>query len=546
MKNIIHALLLMLIFTTIVYCQSPSWIWAKSSKYNGYEVKNIISDNSGNVYITGSFADSIKFDNILLSGQYGGMFVAKFNSAGNIIWAKTATYSAGMGAATNNAGNIYVIGAAHNSYGITPTIIDNDTIFNGAYYLIKLDSAGNVIWIRCAGTGVLNCSIYSYNISTDANCNIYLTGSFCSQTISFSNIILNNSSSGFNDIFVAKYDSSGNVLWARNAGSSIGNEEGLCIIPDNSGNIYLTAQGEGFATTFGNHTINGEEWYFVKYDSSGNVIWAKGGPYNCSSMAIDNSCNLYLTGTYFYPVTFGNITLNNYLGGNFIVKTDSSGNVLWAKSSGDTLSGILIGYPGYPPIITRDINSNLYITGNFNGNSISFDNDTIKSIYINDIFIVKYDSSGNVIWAKGAGGDSTDLSESIITDISGNIYITGKYNSDSITFGNTTIVNSPAGTGSFLWNIFIAKLSSTATEIGNIKKENGLIIYPNPTNGILNIENAENSKIAIYNLLGELVISKKCNSAFSTINVSGLADGTYIIKVVSEKNIVTKKICVIK
>lgn len=73
---------------------------------------------------------------------------------------------------------------------------------------------------------------------------------------------------------------------------------------------------------------------------------------------------------------------------------------------------------------------------------------------------------------------------------------------------------------------------------------NNISLYPNPTNNTLTITNAAKSDISIYNLLGEVVLTTKCNETNASINVSGLATGSYIVKIVSEKNVVTKKIVI--
>ena len=541
MKQNILILATLFFSSILLYGQSPNWQWAKSINGSAcIRFTKITSDAVGNIYITGYFdSTTINLGGIILtnsdaSGYNEDMFFAKYDSSGNVLWAKSEGGSNIIDEAnsitTDKIGNIYIAGFFNNKI------------------IAKFDTSGNAVWTKSTnGFGIAN------SITSDTLGNVYITGCFSGQSIIFYSDTLTNSGGGYN-IFITKYDSSGNVIWAKStssAGPFLFNYSNS-IITDAIGNVYLKGYFGNDSISFGNITLyntSGNEIIFIaKYDSSGNVIWAKsgtgfgtfGGP--CSNLiTTDTTGNIYMTGfTVSSSITFGNQTLNctAYGGADiFIAKFDTSGNIIWAKTVGGSYNDEGFG-------ICTDIVGNVYITGFFMGPAINFGNTTLtnSSSQYGDIFVAKYDSSGNVLWAKSAGGNVTDGGLGITIDVLDNIYVAGEFTSSSIAFANSTIYK-PATS---CWNIFVAKLSSSVTEIDNIKKEDGLLIYPNPTNDILNIENAENSKIAIYNLLGELLISKKCNSAYSSINVSGLAEGTYIVKMFTEKNIVTKKICVIK
>src|SRR4029077_7731002 len=110
-----------------------------------------------------------------------------------------------------------------------------------------------------------------------------------------------------------------------------------------------------------------------------------------------------------YSLNFGATTLYNSGSGDFfIAKYDSSGNVLWAKSS--TGIGDELGFK-----ITTDISGNIYVTGLYTS-TVTFGNTTLMNSGAEDIFIVKYDASGNMLWAKSAGGSGNDNAEGTTTD----------------------------------------------------------------------------------------------------------------------------------
>jgi hypothetical protein len=132
----------------------------------------------------------------------------------------------------------------------------------------------------------------------------------------------------------------------------------------------------------------------VKYDSSGNVVWANkaGGNYEDvgNSIAVDGSGNCYITGYFSSTSTFGSLTLicqSTVYYDVFVVKYDSSGNVVWAKNAGDAIT-----YEAGNSITIDDI-GNSYVTGSFMG-SITLGSFTLTNKGSSDIFIVKYDDSG--------------------------------------------------------------------------------------------------------------------------------------------------------
>ncbi|MFC2087896.1 CARDB domain-containing protein, partial [Bacteroidota bacterium] len=130
----------------------------------------------------------------------------------------------------------------------------------------------------------------------------------------------------------------------------------------------------------------------------------------------------------------------------YIVKYDSNGNVLWAKSIGGSDTD-------YGKSIVTDTSSNIYVTGYYYSSTLFIEDTILVNNGGADIFIVKYDSIGNMFWAKSVGGNSGDGASSITSYASGNLYLTGHFSSSSITFGTTTL----SRIGSY--DFYLAKLS---------------------------------------------------------------------------------------
>jgi hypothetical protein len=318
--------------------------------------------------------------------------------------------------------------------------------------LSLLAQVPNWVWAKSAGgsTG----DNRSYSSTTDSYGNVYITGCFNRPSITFgTTTLLNTDTSGWTfDIFIVKYDASGNLLWAKGEGG-INSDIGNCISVDVAGNVYVTGSYSYPSISFGSFTftnIGTSNIFIVKYDSSGNVIWAQSaggaisGLYSNNigrSICTDSIGNVYLTGIFTGTISFGAISLTNIYPSNltdiFIVKFDSLGNVLWARREGGNSSEDAHS-------IIADSYGNVYLTGFFNsptftlGTTILINNGTN---YSSDMFVAKYDSSGNAIWAFSAGGIGQDIGKSITADASGNIYVAGFYTSESIIFGTDTLIN---------------------------------------------------------------------------------------------------------
>ncbi|MEK6616208.1 MAG: hypothetical protein AABZ32_08880, partial [Bacteroidota bacterium] len=109
-------------------------------------------------------------------------------------------------------------------------------------------------------------------------------------------------------------------------------------------------------------------------------------------------------------------------------------NYLWAKSAGGTSND-------YATSVTADASGNIIAAGSFVSPTITFGSTTLTNAGSVDMFFVKYDPSGNVLWAKSAGGTSYDEATSVTADASGNIIAAGLFVSPTITFGSTTLTN---------------------------------------------------------------------------------------------------------
>jgi len=335
-------------------------------------------------------------------------------------------------------------------------------------------------WARSAAGNTYDAAT---TIVTDPMGNVIAAGNFTSDSIIFGSWILHNHTPGDDDMFVVKYDSSGNVLWALSIGDSL-DDRANCLATDAAGNIYLSGYFYSPVITIGTYTFtnagNVGDILLARFDPQGNLLWAtrEGGPALevPHALTVDNAGNMIAAGRFSSTnITFGSTTLN--LAGSmdvFVVKYNSSGNVVWAKGAG---SG---GNDEAYSVITDAVND-VVVTGYFTGNC-SFGSVVLSTAGSNDMFLAKYDgTTGMLLWAKRYGGSTADEGKAIAIDASGQIYVTGTFQSATINFGSTMLNNFfSAGVN----NAFIAKFYSPgdalwAHAINGRSSGQGIALYNN-------------------------------------------------------------------
>ena len=303
-------------------------------------------------------------------------------------------------------------------------------------------------------------------------------------------------SGGSGDVVVVKYDTSGIPQWARRIGGT-GDDRGVGIASDSSGNVYVTGFATGAATVFAaNETTvafslanaGSNDAFIVKYDTSGTPQWARriGGTGTDQGMGIatDSSGNVYVTGyltgagTVFAATagTGGNLTgtdislANAGVADAFIVKYATDGLPLWARRIGGTGDDRGLG-------IATDSSGNVYVTGLVTGatvfattagtgGNLTGTDITLSSTGNLDAFVVKYATDGLPLWARRISGTTNDQGMGIATDSSGNVYVngyvTGTFISVFAADDTTATFTTSNSTGA---NCFITKYSTTGTPL---------------------------------------------------------------------------------
>jgi hypothetical protein len=253
----------------------------------------------------------------------------------------------------------------------------------------------------------------------------------------------------------------------------IDDESCLSIAVDALGNIYSTGWFEGTAdfdpgpNAFNLTASAFKSIYVSKLDPNGNFLWALdfGHDYTNQgfSIEVDNNGNVYVAGQFQDTTDFDpgpsiyNLIPNGWSGA-FLLKLDSSGNFIWAKDCGGYNSNM-------GNSLALDQNGNVYLTGEFGGMG---DFDPGPSVYnltaqgTQDVFILKLDSLGNFIYAKQIGQTSYTTGESICTDGSGNVFVTGNFKT-TVDFNPGSGIFNLTAAGSD--DVYVLKLDSTGNFI---------------------------------------------------------------------------------
>lgn len=512
----------------------------------------------------------------------------------------------GTNLTTDNFGNVYTVGWFEGTVDFDPGV----GIFNLSssgdkdVFISKLNSAGSFVWAKKIGGTSYD---YSKSIFVDLSGNIFIAGNFKgSANFDPGNTNITLTSSGIDDIFISKFDSLGNHKWTKKIGGLYG-DIGQKITGDKNGNIYCTGYFTGTvdfdpgATVYNLNYIAGNDIFILKLNTNGDFVWVKQQGGNSIDqgldITIDNSGYIYTTGVFQSTADFdpgASIYNLTSVGGSdvFISKLDSTGSFVWARKIGGTSTDLANS-------ISIDASNNIYITGYFWGTSDFDPSNTVYNLTssgLSDIFISKFDSAGNYLWAKKMGGTSYDQALSVINDSIGHVFTTGYFNgtcdfdpssdtlnlisigaSDSFiscldSLGNSVWTKSYGSTfndvgyglsskisGSlyscggfqgtidfdFSSNVFnltsidsvdtyIFKLSDIAIGLNEKHQSQTISFFPNPAQNQLNfdIKPSDNFNIELFNNLGQLLINEEINSVKKIIDIHSLANGIYFIKII--------------
>jgi len=382
---------------------------------------------------------------------------------------------------------------------------------------------------------------------------------------------------GSSDYWLFKISNTGTVLWEKTFGGSE-NDFFHSIAKLGNGFVLCGSSGSPISSDKSEFCRGVTDYWIVYVDNDGTIIWDKtvgGNSIDEAYEVVVNNGSIYISGNSSSNVSYEK-TVNCYgFSDIWVVKLDFNGNIIWNKTIGGLTSDV-----------AKDVlisNNEIYVCGfsdsNSSGNKISPSNGQY------DVWLVKLDTNGVILWDKSYGGSSTDLGYSITELSSNRILIAGDSQSnnsgDVSEYGNggndlwffsinreghlleekkiggnsydriTSVIQlsnsnllllgtSGSGIsgdkidGSYGdYDFWLVEVSSTMDIVTNESTSNAYV-FPNPNNGVFTISGlVNNSTISIYNLQGQLinVFNTTTESEIKINDSNALEKGIYLVSI---------------
>jgi len=408
-------------------------------------VQEISEAPENTLYIGGTFRDQVTLGSITLTNPGNTGYLARYNpETGEYLWANTFLTGTSIPEirkmSTDENGNLYAMGPISSGLAIGGTPVG----FSGSY-LAKVDPSGNITWIFEADGGAeMN------DIQAVPGGGVYFTGVIISSSnfggtvitpAATRDIFLGKLTDTGNLDFV-------NNGYVTVAGASAPRVSSLNI--DSQGEILITGGVVGTYVFGGTTLTDGGSIlpFLAKFDASGNPLWARSFDQTETSLNIssvyDGNDNLFIAGIYSDSIVMGATTLTPVNGNQdmYLAKLDPTGNTLWARTFGSATNQAF-------PSLQASSNGNVFIAGTFQA-PLLVEGQTLTPAN-EDIFVIQYTAEGTKGWtAQAQGGGKESLGDLTYTS-NGRLYAGGAFNSTPATFGDVELSATSSFDSGFIW-----------------------------------------------------------------------------------------------
>lgn len=457
-------------------------------------------DFSGNIYMCGYSGSSANISTAgthqtSLSGGPNDAMLVKFNASGVRLW---GTYYGGSSndfsyqCITDATGNVIITGSTQSTLSIS-TPLSQQTLHGGNYdaFLAKFNISGSILWGTYAGGSAID---YGYSCSMDPSGNIYLAGSSQSTNNISTGAAHQTNKGGFDDAFIQKYNSSGNLQWGTYyGGASL--DYGSSCTTDASGNVYLCGRtlSNSMATLGAFQAVYGggvNDAFLVKFTNGGIRQWATyyggSGDDGAFSCAVDNTDNIYVSG---------------YTGSPNAIASSNSYQTIF----GGQFDAFLVKLGECLPI-TPSVTANNPVCM---GSSINFVVSNASTVTV------------NYFWT-GPNSFTSSVQNPNISNV--NLTNAGTY---------TLIVYDVLGCSE---SAIITMSVSACADIVETASGKSYRLFPNPNLGYFTIEAVENCSLEIINSIGQKVYFGELMKGNNYIDIQSYSEGIYMIRLLSNTN----------
>lgn len=469
---------------------SNSIVFGQLTANEGYD---IVLDDVGNLYVTGSFTGTLQMGSysVMSNGGYD-MFLAKLSNTGTVQWLEHAGSSGSDGAdrlVLHPNGHLYVIGGYSDNAQFGSQTLSSMGLSDA--FVAEYDLSGNVINVFTGGgTGLDRFD----DIAIGPNGNLYLGGLLSGGSVGsvFDTIVVSTfTGTAENKPFVAKYTPQGNIIWINHLSTSFGGDgllKGLAV--DASGTVYAGGifrttlyGGGGVDTLVTQGSPNNLDFFFWKLNANGQSQWLRGGGGTSNDYCADVMIN-----DQGMPIFYGRFA------GNFIVDGVSYG------SAGTPLQGgiMLFTYDTNGNLVKdwlleSDITShqcqynaegNYLLTGVYWGDVIASGITILDHTISSDGFLMKLTPEDSIIFANPITGIASQQANGFASDLNGNIYLTG-YGENPSTFGyagtlGSLTINSMGDDNMFVTSVWDSSFTTYGDNLirGQIFVDNNQNCFP--------------------------------------------------------------------